>query len=129
MTIIIEKEVALHQYEVRSDKKQLLKLLHPEFQEVGESGTSYSLNSILELLGTEQANGSQIHSQEFEGTELAPNIYLLLYKSATIDAENNCSHFAKRSSIWLLTEQGWQMKYHQGTQCQPFAISERAKMA
>ncbi len=123
MKILIEKEVALHHYEVRADKSQVLKLLHPEFKEVGESGVSFSLNSILELLGNEQPNGSKIHSQDYESIKLTSDVYLLLYRSANIDVNGIPTHFAKRSSIWSLTDEGWQMKYHQGTPCKPFSIT------
>ena len=122
MNIIIEKEVALHQFEVRTDKTQVLKLLHADFKEVGESGNSYTLKSILDHLGQEQPNSGQIHSQEFESFELSPETYLLLYKSVRVNVDGKYSNFAKRSSIWSLTENGWQMKYHQGTPCDRFDI-------
>ena len=122
MNIIIEREIALHQYEIRTDKNRVVELLHPDFKEVGESGNSYNLKSILDLLGNEKPNGSQIHSQDFESSSLAPDIYLLLYKSATIDKTGKSSHFAKRSSIWVQNKNDWQMKYHQGTACNPFVI-------
>ncbi|MGY0216494.1 nuclear transport factor 2 family protein [Endozoicomonadaceae bacterium StTr2] len=126
MNIIIEHEIALHQYEVRTNREQVLKLLHPDFQEVGESGNSYNLSSILELLGSEQPSGNRIHSQDYESIKLGPDVYLLLYKSATVDSEGHSSHFAKRSSIWMLTETGWQMKYHQGTPCEPFLLRQQS---
>ena len=83
MNIIISKEIELHQYEVRTDREQVLKLLHPDFQEVGESGNNFTLKSILELLGGEEPNGSKIHSQDYESIQLASDVYLLLYKSVT----------------------------------------------
>jgi hypothetical protein len=47
---------------------------------------------------------------------------LLLYKSASINNLGQASHFAKRSSIWVLSEEQWKMKYHQGTACESFQI-------
>ncbi|WP_434341054.1 hypothetical protein [Motilimonas cestriensis] len=49
MDILIEQEIALHQYDVRQNKAEIERLLHPDFKEVGESGTSYDYRSIVLL--------------------------------------------------------------------------------
>ena len=101
MDILIEQEIALHQYEVRQNKLEVTRLLHPSFREVGVSGRSY----------------------DFECIQLEFSVQLLLYKSVFVDEFGEFSHFAKRSSIWVLSDTQWQMKYHQGSSCEPFALN------
>ena len=122
MDLLIEQEIALHKFETRTNKAEIERLLHPEFREVGKSGNSYDFQSIIELMDNEEPLGNYIHSQDYECVELEHSVMLLLYKSATIDNLGTVSHFAKRSSIWILNETQWKMKYHQGTACEPFQI-------
>ena len=43
-------EISLHQQDIRRSKESLELLLHPLFKEVGYSGVTYNLKSILEAL-------------------------------------------------------------------------------
>ncbi|WP_299020116.1 nuclear transport factor 2 family protein [uncultured Photobacterium sp.] len=122
MNILIEQEIALHQHDIRSNKVKAERFLHPDFREVGISGMCFDYNSIMAMMGEEEPSSLRIHSQDFECVELEPTVILLLYKSAFIDDSGDYNHFAKRSSIWVLNGQQWQMKYHQGTVCEPFEI-------
>lgn len=122
MKILIEQEIALQQYEVRQNRQEVMRMLHPEFIEVGRSGRSFDLPSILDLMESEPPSTGQIHSQEFECVMLEPSVQLLLYKSAWIDDKGIASLFTKRSSIWVFTGEGWQLKYHQGTPCESFTV-------
>ncbi|GAL29963.1 hypothetical protein JCM19239_7832 [Vibrio variabilis] len=45
MEVIIELEVALQQFEIRQDKVEVERLIHPNFIEVGRSGKSYDTKS------------------------------------------------------------------------------------
>jgi hypothetical protein len=122
MDILVEQEIALHQYEVRQNKSEIIRLLHPSFREVGESGSSYDYNSIVEMMEAEKPSKGYIHSQDYEKIHIEHSVQLLLYKSVSVDECGVVSHFAKRSSIWVLTGLQWQMKYHQGTSCEPFEL-------
>lgn len=122
MDILIEQEIALHQYEARQSKADIARLIHDDFREVGESGVSYDLQSIIEMMGNERPSNGVIHSQNYECIPLEASVQLLLYKSATVDELVKNSHFAKRSSIWVLNGTQWQLKYHQGTACEPFEL-------
>ena len=124
MDILIEQEIALHQYDIRQNKAEIARLLHPSFKEVGKSGSSYGFQSIVEMMEAEDPSLSRIHSQDFECIQLEPSIQLLLYKSASVNERGEISDFAKRSSIWVLKGGQWQLKYHQGTPCQPFDIKK-----
>ena len=124
MKILIQQETALHQYEVRQSKSKISSLLHPDFLEVGESGNSYNYQSIIEMMEHEKPSKEYIHSQDFECIQLETSVQLLLYKSALVDEFREATNFSKRSSIWLFTGTQWQMKYHQGTTCKPFELTD-----
>jgi len=122
MDILIEQEIALHQYETRQCKSEISRLIHCDFKEVGESGLSYDYLSIIEMMENENPSNGFIHSQDYECIPLESSVQLLLYQSVSVDETGNLSHFAKRSSIWVLNGTHWQLKYHQGTACEPFNI-------
>ena len=122
MQALIEKEIALHQFHVRTDKVKVKELLHDSWQEVGESGNSYDLNSIIELMESEQPDGSKIHSQDYQSIKLSKTTILLLYKTVKVTEAGGLSHFAKRSSVWVLEDGEWKMHYHQGTSCEAFVL-------
>jgi len=114
-------ELSLHQEEVRCNRKALELLLHPSFKEIGYSGATYNLESILEALTKESASGSipVIWSQGFEFTDLSPEIVQLWYLSAQEKAGVLKRH-AKRTSIWIKDSSVWRMQYHQATPTIPF---------
>ncbi len=122
MRTLIEQEIALHQYDTRQNKAEIERLLHPDFKEVGESGTSYDYQSIIAMMAAEQRSDGYVHSQGFQCIALAPSVQMLLYQTVWIDVLGNQSHFAKRSSIWVLVGDRWQMQYHQGTACGDFML-------
>ncbi|WP_159737095.1 nuclear transport factor 2 family protein [Vibrio atypicus] len=122
MDVLIEQEIALHQFATRQSKEEVSRLVHPTFKEVGKSGISYDFASIIKMMDGEKPSKGRIHSQEFESIQLEPSTHLLLYKTAWVSELGAKSHFAKRSSIWVFTGQNWQLKYHQGTPCDEFEL-------
>ncbi|NOH73111.1 nuclear transport factor 2 family protein [Vibrio pectenicida] len=122
MDVLIEQEIALHQYETRQNLDEVARLLHPSFNEVGRSGRSFNYASIVEIMQSEKPSLGYIHSQGYDCIQLAPSVQLLLYKSAWVSDTGEINTFSKRSSIWVFTGQGWQMKYHQGTPCSEFEL-------
>lgn len=107
-------EIELHQENTRRDISRLAALLHPQFAEFGRSGRRYARNDVLSELPGDQGF-PQIVSQDFKLEMLAQNVVLLTYLSAHKDASGKLHRFTLRSSLWLYTEQGWQMRFHQGT--------------
>jgi hypothetical protein len=107
-------EVELHHPGVRCSKARLEQLLHPQFHEVGRSGRKYDRVTIIRFLG-EQATPPNVEPQNFAVHLLAPGCALLTYESAHRTAAGGLENAALRSSIWLQTEAGWQLLYHQGT--------------
>jgi len=112
-------EVALHQPQVRSDAGRLSELLHPCFREFGRSGRVYSRDeTFTELAADGQAH--EISSQDFRLEMLTSELVLLTYRSAHVLASGVLERHALRSSLWQLTESGWQLRFHQGTPTEAF---------
>jgi hypothetical protein len=110
-------EVELHHPGVRCSRERLQQLLHPEFHEVGRSGRAYDRDTIVSHLASQQAH-PVVASDSFAVSELAPGVALLTYRSAHVQAESSLVNHTLRSSIWLKTPAGWQLRYHQGTPAQ-----------
>jgi len=124
MQQLIGYETALHYAEVRRNQVAVKKLISPDFREIGISGRSFDFNMIIALMQSEENNEQQIHSQDYQCTALSESVRLLLYRTAHCDRQGNYSDFCKRVSIWVLNNEQWQMKYHQGTPCETFEIDE-----
>jgi hypothetical protein len=117
MDLLVDQERALHQYEIRKNLVEVTRLIHPGFEETGLTGTRYDFDSIVELMQKEEPTKGHIHSQDYTDIMLAPTVYLLLYRSAWVDEFGTRSRFARRSSIWVLNGDQWQLQYHKGTAC------------
>jgi len=112
-------EVSLHQREVRCDRAQLDRLLDPRFREYGRSGRIYTKADILaEFSGRPSIH--KVWSQDFRVEALAEGLALLNYKSAHIVGNGELERFTIRSSLWEMTERGWQLLFHQGTPTERF---------
>jgi len=122
LKLLIEYETSLFSADTRSNKDNLITLLHQDFIEIGYSGITYDLNQIIESITLEKPTNTTLHAQNFELKKLDRLIYVLMYKSADINNENVASRFAKRSSIWCVNEGQWQMKFHQATAIDPFRV-------
>ena len=107
-------EVALHHPGVRCSRERLELLLHPEFHEVGRSGRTYNRETVVSHLAAQQAH-PVVTSDSFTVSELGPGVALLTYRSAHVEAEGQLVNHTLRSSVWLKTAAGWQLRYHQGT--------------
>ncbi len=111
---LISLERELHKAETRRNRKRMEALLHPDFVEFGRSGARYSRTDVLEEFGPDSTLPT-IHSEHFQMVLLAEGVALLTYVSAHLDAHGNAHRHTLRSSLWVLTEAGWQMRFHQGT--------------
>src|SRR5262245_49039255 len=112
-------EMALHQPEVRGDRGRLDALLHARFREFGRSGRTYEKREVLDEFSG-QPQTYKVWSQEYRVESLAEDVALLTYKSAHIGNDGSLERHTNRSSLWVQTESGWQMLFHQGTPTGPF---------
>ena len=110
-------ELQLHLPAVRSDAAALDRLLHADFAEIGRSGRAYTRAEMLaHLLAPDDAQPPvTIVADAFVLSELAPGVALLNYRSAHRAAGGGLQRHTLRSSLWLHTPQGWQLRFHQGT--------------
>ncbi|HEY9223327.1 MAG TPA: DUF4440 domain-containing protein [Variovorax sp.] len=107
-------EVELHHPGVRCSRERLEELLHPEFHEVGRSGRAYSRETIVNFLAAQESQ-PVVASDAFSVSELSPGVALLNYRSAHVEKGKSLVNHTLRSSVWLQTNAGWQLRYHQGT--------------
>ena len=114
-------EVETHQAHVRTDQRKLGRLLHPNFFEVGRSGAIYSRDSILAEFSNHPPS-YRVWSQDFRMESLTEALTLLTYRSAHVADDGTLERHTLRASLWQSTEQGWQLRFHQGT---PVAAFEK----
>lgn len=107
-------ETELHTIEVRRNRQRMERLLHPDFVEFGRSGKRYSRADILDEFGP-ASELPTIRSRNYELAVLAEDIALLTYASAHEDEDGKECRHTLRCSVWVCTEIGWQMRFHQGT--------------
>lgn len=85
-------------------------------------GKTIDYKDIAALSQQEKQPIGKLHSQDFTCTELGLSVYLLCYRSAWISPDGMASRFAKRASIWVLSDNSWKIQYHQGTPCDAFDL-------
>jgi hypothetical protein len=107
-------ETELHTIEARGNRQRMETLLHPDFVEFGRSGREYTRAEILDEFGPASVL-PLVRSATFDLAVLAEGVALLTYVSAHEDADGKQSRHTLRSSVWVRTEIGWQLRFHQGT--------------
>jgi hypothetical protein len=107
-------EVELHHPGVRCNRERLEQLLHPDFHEVGRSGQAYIRETIINFLSSQDSQPIVV-SEGFAVAKLGSETALLTYRSAHVDSTNTLVNHTLRSSLWIKTDVGWQLRYHQGT--------------
>ncbi|HET8769136.1 MAG TPA: nuclear transport factor 2 family protein [Pedococcus sp.] len=116
LSVVEDCERALLTGSVRGDRLSAGLLLHPEFREVGQSGTVWDRDSILDLMEAEAHAGPvAIRAEDLVPTALAPDVVLLTYVSVSAHGR------AHRSSVWVRRDGRWQLLHHQGTPVPPTA--------
>lgn len=114
LSLIRSLEVELHHPGVRCDEARLQELLHPDFHEVGRSGAAYDRATIVRFLAAQVAPPA-VESGDFEVAQLAPDVVLLTYRSASRRPDGTLERHTLRSSIWMRDGEQWRLRYHQGT--------------
>ena len=112
-------EVETHQAHVRADPQELERLLHPNFFEVGRSGALYSRASVLAEF-TNRPPLYRVWAQDFQIESVTEGLALLTYRSAHVADNGSLERHTLRASLWQSTEQGWRLRFHQGTPVSEF---------
>ena len=116
-------ETELHLESTRRDSSRMAILLHPDFEEFGRSGRRYSRAEVLSEFASGSSDLPAVMSQGFALTRFNEKFALLTYVSAHLDSSGRPYRHTLRSSLWVLTPAGWQMRFHQGTPTDGFSQS------
>ena len=123
MQIIIDQEKSLHDFTQRKDGKTTADLLHRDFIEIWYSWKTHTYDTTMNALKKEEEKPNyKIHAQDFYITDCTDDLVHILYKTANINTDWYVHRYAKRSSIWVLENDSWKMKYHQATPSREFEI-------
>ena len=110
--ILREREERLLDCEVRKNAEIVSSLLTDDFEEFGSSGRAFDKQQIIDGLQLEAL--AEMSLQDFSAQRLSDAIVLVTYKSLRIEA-GLPEKRALRSSIWVLREGQWKLRFHQGT--------------
>jgi hypothetical protein len=108
-------EVELHRLETRQNSERLDQLLHPDFVEFARNGHRYSRSEVLAEFSRPGATLEPVHVDRFEVAEITRGSVLVTYSSAHETANGQLYRCTLRSSLWVETETGWRLRFHQGT--------------
>ncbi len=101
-------EESLWRSETRYDAAHVERVFHPDFFEFGQSGRVWTLATMA-------MSGEPIEVElplpAYRAELIAPDVALTHYESRQLDGTGA----ANRSSVWLRTPDGWQLRFHQGT--------------
>lgn len=106
-----ELEESLWVAQTRFDRAYMEQILSPEFIEFGRSGKVYSREDTLAAAYRDIRCTFPL--KNFTAHLLEANVFLVTYVSETL--EDGGVLVANRSSIWIKTPAGWQLRFHQGT--------------
>jgi hypothetical protein len=87
------------------------KVLAPDFFEFGRSGRVYKREDTLFGIRPQVIN-AKLPLKDFKVAVIAEGVVLATYISEVTYNEVEVSN---RSSLWIKTSNGWQIRFHQGT--------------
>ncbi len=93
---------------VRRSADRLNELLHDDFIEVGKSGRRWTKQTCIEGLITES-------DADLPATEIESFTLSALHSDGSLVLAEWTMSGVRRSSIWVLDDGRWRMRYHQGT--------------
>jgi len=114
LEILQKLETELHQLRTPRNHSRMDELLHPEFEEFGRSGRRYLREEVLTEFSA-NTDYARVVSTDFAVHALGAGVALFTYSSARRDESGFLHRHTLRSSVWVLGDKGWQMRFHQGT--------------
>jgi hypothetical protein len=108
-----ELEVSMWKSETRFDHEYMNNTLTPDFFEFGRSGRVYKKEETLGA--TFQEINVTLPLKHFSIHSIDANVALVTYISE-VQYEN--LEIANRSSLWIKSDTGWKLRFHQGTPTQ-----------
>lgn len=95
----------------RWDREWVNRMLHPDFTEVGRSGHSYDREATLDAEPFPLE--IEVPLEDYRLQLIDEDVALVRYVSRVV--ADGSSLPAQRTSIWVNTNQGWRLRFHQGT--------------
>ncbi len=105
-----ELEVSLWKPETRFDRDYMDNLLTEDFFEFGRSGRTYRRDEALSA--PMQEIDIDLPLREFQIHPVAPDVVLITYVS---EVQYEQLEVGNRSSLWVKRDDGWKLRFHQGT--------------
>lgn len=97
--------------QTRADPVWMERVLHPDFAEVGRSGRTYDRREAIDI--GEYPYDVELPLRDFELELIDEDVALVRYLSSErVEGELSPAH---RTSIWINTNEGWRLRFHQGT--------------
>lgn len=96
-------------------REALRRMTVDDFWETGATGRRYSREYVLDELERRKAKPEPDvwETSDFHCQRLAPEVYLLTYTLLQFG-----TRLTRRATIWQKTNEGWKVRYHQGTEMQ-----------
>ena len=109
--IVMRLERELLEPATRADVERVCALLTEDFLEVGASGLVFGKAEVLSWLPSEPGKSFSVSSMQ--AAVLGEGVMLVTYQAEKVHG----GQFTRsiRSSVWVKSQQGWQMRFHQGT--------------
>jgi uncharacterized protein (DUF952 family) len=99
----------------RFDREWMDKILHPEFSEVGMSGRKYSRDDAINIPTGDLR--PRLPHEDYRVCLIDEDVALVRYISH--DMFDGVERHAHRTSVWVNTNEGWRLRFHQGTPLAP----------
>jgi uncharacterized protein (DUF952 family) len=97
--------------QTRFDREWMDKILHPEFTEVGMSGSKYSRDDAINTPPGDLR--PRLPHEDYSVCLIDEDVALVRYVSH--DVYDGVERHAHRTSVWVNTNEGWRLRFHQGT--------------
>lgn len=105
----LEEGLWLHS---RFDRDWMERVLHPDFTGVGRSARRYTREEALNLEPYELS--VELPLDQYRMNLIDEDVALVRYISKVIS--DGAVQTAERTSVWINTNEGWRLCFHQGTQ-------------
>lgn len=110
--LLQQLEASLWQAETRFDRDGMEKAMAPDFYEFGRSGQIHSREACL--ANTSGTINATIPLPNLVIRLLSADVAQVTYDSEVVNDDGTVDK-AHRSSIWTRSENGWLLRFHQGT--------------
>lgn len=98
--------------DIRFDRDWMDRMLHPEFTEVGMSGNTYTRKETIEASPPKQFE-AHLPLEDYRLELIDEDVAMARYISHA--TTNGIERHAHRTSLWVNTNEGWRLRFHQGT--------------